>query len=933
MNKKKQLRYPKMETEIENGSSGTSRIHFTKDVKNAIDKVLKTDDPMDSPDFNTVDYINQLFPNEQSLVSIDETIQRMQCEVSLIDDNIRSVVRGQTNTGQDGQIALTEAQKVITTLYAHIIDVKTRAEKTEEMVKEITRDIKQLDCAKRNLTSAITTLNHLHMLVGGIESLNKLIEKRLYGEILNPLQAITEVNQHFKQYSDIDEIKNLSQNVDKIQVTLATQITDDFKDAFLPKSSTSANAGNKQRLGLNQLADACKVISVLDTKVKKELLKWFIAQQLEEYVQLFHENQDIAWLDKIDKRYAWLKRHLLDFEDKFGSVFPLDWEVSERITVEFCRLTREQLSQIMAKRSNEIDVRLLLFAINKTQAFEQLLSKRFTGVTLGAETPAALITSSALKVLPESGLSDQSTASTTIGIFHDQIGICFKAHLGIYIKSIDRNLTELMEKFVEMAKAPLKVSEVKTTVYPSSADLFVFYKKCMVQCNQLSNDQPMYELALVFKKYLREYASKVLEFSTPKLLTTTASIGKSMSLLTRDMQNLSTAAGQVFHNFLKEGETQRFQREDLIQICCVLTTAEYCLETVQQLEDKLKEKVAVAYVNKIDMSEEKDVFHRIISNCIQLLVQDLESGCEPSLQSMSKVQWQSISNVGDQSPFISTICTNFKQTVPIIRDNLATSRKYFTQFCHKFVNAFIPKFINVLYKCKLTHSDGSNNVLGCEQLLLDTHSLKTALLDLPSIGSSVNRKAPTSYTKVVVKDMTRAEMIIKVVMTPVQPPSHFTQQVLKLLPDVTIAEYQKILDMKAVKRVDQLQLIDLFKHTASHVAVVGGLSDVTAPSEDGATPLQGNLNDSANLDADPLISNEANSSGELNMVTQSSTGDIIGGNTNPAAASTSTPKRAFIFSVGSFTGSADKNVDGSSNNGSDRGRIRKLESLLKKRLP
>ena len=44
---------------------------------------------------------------------------------------------------------------------------------------------------------------------------------------------------------------------------------------------------------------------------------------MEEYTHLFHENQDIAWLDKIDKRYAWLKRHLLDFEDKFGHVFPL----------------------------------------------------------------------------------------------------------------------------------------------------------------------------------------------------------------------------------------------------------------------------------------------------------------------------------------------------------------------------------------------------------------------------------------------------------------------------------------------------------------------------------------------------------------------------------------------------------------------------------
>ncbi|KAH8419497.1 hypothetical protein KR222_011343 [Zaprionus bogoriensis] len=885
---------------------GNNKIQFSKEVKQVIDKVLKTDeqDPMDAPDFNTVDYINQLFPNEQSLATIDETIQRMQCEVSLIDDNIRSVVRGQTNTGQDGQLALCEAQKVISSLFSHIIDVKTRAERTEEMVKEITRDIKQLDCAKRNLTSAITTLNHLHMLVGGIESLNVLIERRSYGEILNPLQAITEVNQHFQQYSDIEEIKNLSQSVDKIQVTLAQQITEDFKEAFASKPS------GQHRLGLNQLADACKVMSVLDAKVKKELLKWFIAQQLEEYMHLFHENQDIAWLDKIDKRYAWLKRHLLDFEDKYGAVFPLDWEVSERITVEFCRQTRQQLSQIMAKRTNEIDVRLLLFAINKTQAFEQLLSKRFTGVTLGA-TPAEQT-----RVLT----TVTTDAPLTVTVFHDQIGQCFKPHLDIYIRSIDRNLSELLEKFVEMSKEPYKFAEAKTTVYPSSGDLFVFYKKCMVQCNQLSNDQPMYDLAMVFKKYLREYASKVLEGSTPKLVSssTGSSLGKSVSLLTRDMQNLSTAAGQVFHNFLKEGDTQRFARDELVRICCVLTTGEYCLETVQQLEDKLKEKVTPAYVGKIDMSEEKDVFHRIISNCIQLLVQDLESGCEASLQAMAKVQWQQISNVGDQSAFISSICGNFKQTVPTIRDTLASSRKYFTQFCHRFVAAFIPKFINVLYRCKLTLSDGSNNVLGCEQLLLDTHSLKTALLELPSVGSSVNRKAPTSYTKVVVKDMTRAEMIIKVVMTPVQPPAHFTQQVLKLLPDITIAEYQKILDMKAVKRVDQLQLIDLFKHTAS-AAAVSGLMDAAPNDEELPNGAASEAPANAATDEQEATATVASSADSTTTATTATT---------TTSTSTATPKRAFIFSVGSFTGSADKNADGSSQTG-----IRKLESLLKKRFP
>lgn len=74
-------------------------------------------------------------------------------------------------------------------------------------MREITRDIKQLDCAKKNLTLAITTLNHLHMLVGGIDNLKLLTQKRLYGEIVMPLQAILEVLQHFSDYMDIPQIK------------------------------------------------------------------------------------------------------------------------------------------------------------------------------------------------------------------------------------------------------------------------------------------------------------------------------------------------------------------------------------------------------------------------------------------------------------------------------------------------------------------------------------------------------------------------------------------------------------------------------------------------------------------------------------------------------------------------------------------------------
>lgn len=161
--------------------------------------------------------------------------------------------------------------------------------------------------------------------------------------------------------------------------------------------------------------------------------------------------------------------------------------------------------------------------------------------------------------------------------------------------------------------------------------------------------------------------------------------------------------------------------------------------------------------------------------------------------------------VGDQSPYITAITGHLKSTVPTIRDNLAHSRKYFTQFCVKFVNSFIPKFIQSIYKCKPINTEGA------EQLLLDTHMLKTVLLNLPSIASSINRQAPATYTKVVTKGMTKAEMILKVVMTPISPPSSFVDQYKKLLPDCQVTEFTKILEMKSVKRQEQAALLDIFK--------------------------------------------------------------------------------------------------------------------------
>ncbi|XP_076749198.1 vacuolar protein sorting 53 isoform X2 [Xylocopa sonorina] len=788
---------------------------FPPSVQNVIEQVLPSTDPLDQLNFNVVDYINSLFPTEQSLSNIDDVVNNMELQIRTIDKEIRSVVRGQTNVGQDGRAALEDAQKVIKQLFVHIKDIKDKAEQSEEVVKEITRDIKQLDFAKRNLTASITALNHLYMLVEGVDYLKVLTQKKQYGKIILPLQAVMEVMQHFNNYMDIPQVKQLSDEVRQIHIELAQQITADFKQAF---------SGQNPKY-FSQLTQGCLVLSVLDPKVKRDLLTWFVGIQLQEYAHLFDENQDFAWLDKIDRRYAWIKKHLLDFESKFSTIFPQDWEISERIAVQFCNVTREDLTKLMHKRRSEIDVKLLLYAIQRTSNFESLLAKRFSGITLEnadtankKNTTNSDATDNKVSKNPFEENEQVQNDEPKPSPFSNLIGRCFEPYLNIYIESLDRNLADLMDKFISDSKTQPPGAkdfdgiEGPSSVLSSCADLFVFYKKCMLQCTQLSTGLIMVSLAETFQKYLREYALKILQNNLPKI-GGSAGIATSMSSITRDFRDLSTSGFiQNFQSFLKEGESTRFSKEEQSRICCILTTAEYCLETTQQLEEKLREKADKCYAEKINLSQEQDIFHNVISNCIQLLVQDLESACESALTAMTKVQWSAIEVVGDQSNYVNTIVAHLRQTIPTIRDRLSSCRKYFTQLCVKFASSFIVKLVQQLYKCKPL------NTVGAEQLLLDVHMLKTALLDLPSTGYQVQRKAPATYTKVVVKGMASAEMILKIVMSPIESPKDFVKQCRIRLPDLQTLEFQKILDMKGLKKTEQVLLLEQFKQP-EHVDV------------------------------------------------------------------------------------------------------------------
>ena len=704
-------------------------LFFPASVQAAISEVFSTDeDPLDAAEFSAVDYINDMFPTEQSLTNLDDTITDMKGKISKVDDDLRHIVRGhgasqRPGAGvEDASMALAEAQSSIVDLFGQIRDIKTKAAESEATVRDITRDIKQLDVAKRNLTTAITTLNHLHMLVGGVITLKKLKEERQYGDAANLLQGLQEVILHFQSYSDIPQIKDLAMQVKSIQNEFGEQIINDFHRAFAAENAKNFSPNR-------QLAEACLVVSVLDSKVKKSLLKFLLGRQLAEYSIVFSEGEECSWIDRVDDRYNWLKRHLIEFEERLGSMFPQDWEMSERITVEFCSITRKDLEKGMFKRQRDIDTKLLLHAVQKTATFESLLSRRFTGITITdpKDNSSAVAGTNPFEeaeqlekdnpFFEQNQEAKESKLPEAINLtpFHGIISKAFEPYLHIYIDSQDANLVELIERAAQEQKKKgyTNLAVEGSSVLHSCGDLFMFYKKCMVQCAQLSTGEPMLALTNVFKKHLKEYASRILLANLPKLSQqATASFSSVTStLMTRDIKELSNQI-QNFHSLLKEGEQIKLQPDEKVFICSVIVTAEYIIETTQQLEAKLKEKVDAELVERITMAAEQDIYHGVISSCLGLLVQELEANCEPSLNAMTKIPWSTVESVGDQSAYVTLIVNHMKQTIPLIRDNLANSKKYFTQFCIKFANAFIPKFLTGLYKCRPL------STVGAEQLLL-----------------------------------------------------------------------------------------------------------------------------------------------------------------------------------------------------------------------
>lgn len=332
-------------------------------------------------------------------------------------------------------------------------------------------------------------------------------------------------------------------------------------------------------------------------------------------------------------------------------------------------------------------------------------------------------------------------------------------------------------------------------VIPSSTELFSFYRLTLAQCAKLSPGARLVELTKVFARYLDQYAQQVLLYYMSE-----------------------RPSGQTPSKLLS-----------IEEIILVLNTSDYCFNTCNQLEGKIKSRIEEAYKDSIDLQSQADSFMGIASAAIRAFVRKVEVDIEGTWREMRNVGWSKMESVGDQSPYVEEMLRRIKSKAAEILA-LLHKQQYARAFCDNLVELVANSYLTNIFQCKpisevgaeqvraapSTYFRGWRSVANIVKMLLDMYGLKKGLSELLTLNSAPSTPAPPSYLKRVSQSMSRVDPILKTLQVRPSPPEALVQAYLIHIADKSDANFRKILDLKGLRKQDQTHLIDLFQaHRAS----------------------------------------------------------------------------------------------------------------------
>ena len=401
----------------------------------------------------------------------------------------------------------------------------------------------------------------------------------------------------------------------------------------------------------------------------------------------------------------------------------------------------------------------------------------------------------------QQGATEEGSASTEQVPVESLLGlasVAFEKHMGPYIaleeQSMDEQLINAVDDRTVDTRGDLRI-------FTSSTGLFVYIKGSIARCSAMSRGHAFFLLYEAFQGAIRKY-SLVLSGKLPQQQVSQTGVSGGLNLPGFGTVGKQAEASNTTSTFnIPPGEEST--------ICHVISTCEYCADTVEALEDLIRDTVDDSFKAKIDMMPQQEVFHDVTAKAIRVLVLGLGNRVGNAWKMMASTNWGVFDMVGEESSYVRAMHEQISPFVISCRTQLPTP--HFRSFCDKFATAFTKTYYNAIVQLKKINEQAT------QQLLLDVYSLKTLFLKLPVLepkntSSALPKKvtstiAPALYTKMIQKQFNRIETLLKLVGTP----ADLLIDVFKVQwPSGSALDLQTVMSLKGMKRTDQAAILEKF---------------------------------------------------------------------------------------------------------------------------
>ena len=563
----------------------------------------------------------------------------------------------------------------------------------------ICNDIKNLDNARNNITTTISSLTKLIMLITGIEKLETFVTNKQYKEAANAIEASNDIMEYFKEYKHVTQVNALYLKKDALCNKLQSAILDEFASTIelLPNNS-------------ERLYEGCLAINAIGDSAVFELKSWFTQYKLKPYETVFDpKNEKAIEFSETERRFEWLKPTLKDYDRLYVDVFLPSWGIKSQLCQEFCRITKLQLNDVLMLNSEgvkKIDVEVLVKVLNSTVRFEENLHEY-----LLAEYPgnAGNENNNTKKINLTSGIEGRDVVGEIkmkYGIGNNENNaqstftrkdpnMCPKYRpfrvLRVISETFDPYMNSYVTKEIQKIKENIQTQKqndrIEGQLYVSSLYLFNNIKQAMNRCLSISKGGPFLELCNKFKEVFKEYNQSILQSKVNVKSTTKIDV------------------------------------VEIKSIAYVINTSDYCISTIGSLTQSLQDKIEEEHKHKINYDDILDCFRTTYKTAYDILTSTLKNElCDTLKTSFLTSNWASDTLSTEISSFVIKIYKTIENYFINMKDILQEA--FICHFLNTIPQLVVQILLMYLYKVKKINENGA------QKMLMDITELKEMIINI-----------------------------------------------------------------------------------------------------------------------------------------------------------------------------------------------------------